>query len=226
MLLTHFMGKKDATTTTTDASGAVITVAPNTAPIPPYYARPDSLSEGAVYNPIPQRVAPLWPLDSLLDITIVVSPSFVAEPLAKVPKDMVVLDETSFLLGNFEENRVIDTIFDVPKQVQNNGTLWAHLYVGLSGSKLDPAAPGYDALRAYHFTYPMTQYITQKRVKKTKNLLAASDEIEVVFIQLYRFPWLYSNSPASQKKRSLPDQSSRPITIPTSPCPSSQILEP
>lgn len=175
----QFTGKKSTTTTVTDSSGAVVNVPANTGDIPPFLARPNTLAEGAVYNPIPQRIAPMWPLDSPLDITIVISPSFVSEPLAKVPEERRVVDEMGFLFGDYKEKRVIDTEFNVPKEVQNNGTLWAHLYVALTGSKLDPSIPGYDPERAFHFVHPLTQYIVQKKVKKTKNLLAASDDDEV-----------------------------------------------
>lgn len=179
--VSQIMGKKSApTTAVTDESGTVIQVPANTAEIPPFLARPDSLAEGAVYNPIPQRIAPMWPADTPLDITIVVSPSFVAEPLAKVPKARIVVDEMGFRFGDYKENRVIDTEFDVPREVQNNGTLWAHFYIGLTGSKLDPATKGYDPARAFHFMHPLTQYIAQKKVKKTKNLLAAKGNDEEV----------------------------------------------
>lgn len=171
---------KSATTTTTDESGAVITVPANTGVIPPFFARPDSLDDGAIYNPLAQRIAPMWPLDSPLDITIVVSPTFVSEPLVKTPKERVVVQESAFVLGDYKENRVIDTSFSVPKEVQNNGTLWAHFYIGLTGSKLDPAVSGYDPAKAYHFIHPLTQYIAQKKVKKTKNLLAAAEETDEV----------------------------------------------
>lgn len=172
--------RKTTTTTMTDPSGAVVTVPANTAEIPPFYARPDHLNEGAMYNPLAQRIAPMWPLDSPLDITIVVSPTFVSEPLAKTPKERIVADEIAFVLGDYKENRVIDTTFPVPKEVQHNGTLWAHFYIGLTGSKLDPAIPGYDPTRAFHFMHPLTQYIAQKKVKKTKNLLAAVEETDEV----------------------------------------------
>ncbi len=169
-----------ATTTTTDASGTVVTVPANTAEIPPFYARPNHLDDGAIYNPLAQRIAPMWPLDSLLDVTIVVSPTFVSEPLAKTPKERIVADELGFVFGNYKDNRVIDTTFPVPKEVQNNGTLWAHFYIGLTGSKLDPATHEYDPTRAFHFVHPLTQYIAQKKVKKTKNLLAAEEETDEV----------------------------------------------
>jgi Cleft lip and palate transmembrane protein 1 (CLPTM1) len=178
---------KPTTTTTTDASGTVVTVPANTAEIPPFYARPDHLDEGALYNPLAQRIAPMWPLDSPLDITIVVSPTFVSEPLAKTPKDRIVVDELAFKFGDYKDSRVIDTTFPVPKEVQNNGTLWAHFYIGLTGSKLDPSTPGYNPERAFHFIHPLTQYIAQKKIKKTKNLLAAVNETEEVRFILWDF---------------------------------------
>jgi hypothetical protein len=180
MLMGQFTKKSGSTTTTTDASGATITVPANTGEIPPFHARPDSLSEGAIYNTIPQRIAPMWPVDSPLDITIVVSPTFALQPLNKVQKDRVVLEEKAFVFGDYKDTRVVDTSFKVPKEVQNNGTLWAHFYIGLAGGKLDPSVQGFDPARAFHFVHPLTQYIAQKKVKKTKNLLAAKPEDEEV----------------------------------------------
>ncbi|KAH8600974.1 cleft lip and palate transmembrane protein 1-domain-containing protein [Bisporella sp. PMI_857] len=170
----RFQGKP-TTEVVKDARGLDITVPANTADIPPFLARPDVLPDGVEYSPMPHRIAPIWPLDSSLDITIVVSPSFAAAPLAKVPKERRVVDEVGFQLGDYKDSRVIDTEFAVPKEVQNNGTLWAHFYIGLTGSKLDPSTAGYDPARAYHFIRPLTQYIVQKKVHKTKNLLAATE---------------------------------------------------
>ncbi|KAH8682801.1 cleft lip and palate transmembrane protein 1-domain-containing protein [Tricladium varicosporioides] len=172
------MGPKQTTTAVTNEAGTVVQVPANNAEIPPFAARPEFLDEGAIYNPIPQRIAPMWPLNTPLDITIVVSPTFVREPLAKVSKERRVVDETGFIFGDFNQKRTIDTEFAVPKEVQNNGTLWGHFYIGISGSKLDPSTPGYDSTKAYHYVHPLTQYIAQKKIVKTKNLLAASDELE------------------------------------------------
>lgn len=179
----QFTGKGKSTTTT-DASGAVVTIPANNGPIPPFEARPDKLDEGAVYDALPHRIAPIWATDSVLDLTIVVSPSFVSEPLKNVPAKRRVVDEVAFKVGDYKEARVIDTTIAVPKEVQNNGTLWGHIYVGLTGSILDPSAKGYDSSRAYHFAQPLTQYLAQKKIKKTKNLLAASNEDEVWIIIL------------------------------------------
>lgn len=173
-----FPGTPPTTVTTTDATGQSISVPANNLPVPPFEARPDRLNDGASYNPIPQRIVPIWPI-SPLDVVIVVSPTFVIDPLSKVPDERVVFKEKNFDLGNSKDKRTIDTSFKVPKAVQNNGTLWGHFYIGLAGSKLDPADSGFDSARAFHFAHPLTQYIAQKKVVKTKNLLKATKEDEV-----------------------------------------------
>lgn len=174
----NFINKPETTAATTDASGAVVQ-APNTQAIPPFHMRPDSIAEGSTYNPVPQRVAPMWETGSELDLTIVVSPSFVHQSIAKVSKDRVVLEEKAFKLGDKTDKRVIDTTINIPKEVQNNGTLWGHFYLGLSGSQLEPSTAGYDPTKAIHFVHPLTQYLHKKKVVKTKNLLSAGNETEI-----------------------------------------------
>ncbi|KAI1853603.1 hypothetical protein JX265_004065 [Neoarthrinium moseri] len=180
LLMKQFVGgNKAQTTEVTDATGNVVQVPANTGPIPPYEMRPKTLDEGATYNSIPQRLAPIWPSDSSLDIIVTLSDTFVPKPIAKTPEQYLVLDEKSFKLGNHSDKRVIETTFDVPSAVQNNGTLWGHFYVGLAGSNLDPKEPGFDPATALHFAYPLTQYIPKKKVAKTRNLLESKDESEI-----------------------------------------------
>jgi hypothetical protein len=98
--------------------------------------------------------------------------------LDKVPKERIVVDEKEFKMTDKNAKRVVDTSFAVPKEVQNNGTLWGHFYIGLSGQKLDPVSKGYDPTRAYHFIHPLTQYLPKKKVIKTKNLLGPANATE------------------------------------------------
>ena len=146
--------------------------------IPAFNDRPDTILGD--YNPIPQNIAPIWPMNSSLDVSIYVTSSIVMPTLTKVDPSTLVLQERDFRLGNWKDTREIDTTFKVPKEVQNNGTLWTHFYIGLHGSSLDPTVGGYDPAKAYHFVRPLNQVMPKKKVKKTKNLLAGSNETEVV----------------------------------------------
>lgn len=175
LLMRQFTGGKPAVQTTTDADGKTVQVPANTGNIPAYLLRPKTLDEGASYSPMPQRVAPIWPDDSKVDIIVTISPSRAPKPLKDTAEDMIVLDEKEFRIGNYSDKRSVDTTINVPAAVQNNGTLWGHFYVGLTGAAMDPTQPGFDPGSAYHFAYPLTQYVARKKVAKTRNLLESKD---------------------------------------------------
>ncbi|KAK3326259.1 cleft lip and palate transmembrane protein 1-domain-containing protein [Apodospora peruviana] len=174
-VMSKVMGTGQKTTTTVqDASGKTVQVAAVTT-VPPYYERPNHLDEGAVYNTIPQLIAPIWPDNSKIDIIVTISESLIPTPLKDTPGDLVVLEEKQFGIGNYSDKRASDRVIEVPTSVQHNGTLWGHFYVGLSGANLDPTQPNFDPGSAYHFIYPMTQYIPKKKVAKTRNLLESAN---------------------------------------------------
>ncbi|KAL8787644.1 MAG: hypothetical protein Q9213_002075 [Squamulea squamosa] len=146
----------------------------NSSTVPAFTDRPTE-AEISNYNTIPQTIAPIWPMNSSLDVSIYVGPSLVMPPLSSVDKDSLVLEEKDFRIGDWKENRKVDTSFKVPWEVQNNGTLWAHFYVALHGHPLDPAAKGYDVAKAYHFFHPLNQVIPKKKIAKTRKLVGSSD---------------------------------------------------
>ncbi|KAH7362998.1 cleft lip and palate transmembrane protein 1 [Plectosphaerella cucumerina] len=167
----------------TDPNGKAYTVPGNIDDIPPYILRPRTLDEGASYAATPQKLAPMWPTDAHVDITITLSDSHNPSPIESLPSDRVVFREERFHMGNYSDKRSIDTIFKVPAAVQNNGTLWGHFYLGLPGANLDPLASGFDVANAYHFAYPLTHYLPKKKEVKTRSLLdgtVVEEEPEVV----------------------------------------------
>jgi Cleft lip and palate transmembrane protein 1 (CLPTM1) len=145
--------------------------------IPSFADRPDpgSISN---YSAIPRFIAPMWPDDSTVDISIYVSPSFALPALSSLPRDTLVLEEKNFVIGDYNEKRQISTSFAVPKTVQQNGTLWAHFYMALAGHQLDPSAKDYQLTKANHFSRPLNQYLPKKKVRKLKNLLESTEESE------------------------------------------------
>lgn len=173
-IMKQFMGGPK-TTAVKDADGNVVKVA-TSSQIPPYSERPARLNEGADYNRIPQLLAPMWPDESVVDIVVTVSSSFVPTPLNELPKSEIVFEEKRFRVGNWTDKRTAEGTINVPTPVQHNGTLWGHFYVGLSGARLDPTRPNYDPASAYHFVYPLTQYIPKKKETKARNLLGAATE--------------------------------------------------
>lgn len=144
--------------------------------VPSFDDRPAPGTQITNYNPIPQIITPIWPTNSSLDVSIYVAPSLVMHPLDSASKDSLVLEEKGFTLGNWKDNRQVDTTFKVPREVQNNGTLWAHFYVALQGHPLDPEAKGYDNTKAHHFFHPLNQILPKKKVVKTRKLVGASGD--------------------------------------------------
>lgn len=183
-VMKQFMGsgQQKATAEVRDAEGNIIKVAAPTQ-VPPYNERPTHLNDGAVYNQVPQLVAPIWPDNSAVDIVVTVSPSFGLTPIKDYPKDSIVFEEKRFKIGNWTDKRTAEGTVYFPTPVQHNGTLWGHFYVGLSGAVLDPTQRGYDPGLAYHFVHPLTQYIPKKKEAKTRNLLADTPEAEEEIVE-------------------------------------------
>lgn len=145
--------------------------------IPSFSNRPDP---GTVmnYSAIPRFVAPIWAENSTIDISIYVSPSLALPALGSLPHDTLVLQEKDFVMSDYNEIREISTSFAVPKTVQENGTLWAHFYIALSGHEIDPLANTYNPSKATHFFRQLNQYLPKKKARKLKNLLEKSEESE------------------------------------------------
>lgn len=164
------VGNKNGNTSTSGASSS----------IPAFDARPESAVAVESYSPIPHNVAPIWPMDSAIDLSIYVSPSLVMPRLKSVPAESLVVQEKDFKIGDWNDKREVDTSFPVPVEVQQNGTLWAHFYVALAGHELDPAAKRYNAAKAYHFFRQLNVVLPKKKVVKTKKLLGGSDNTKEV----------------------------------------------
>lgn len=165
-VISQFLGQKNNGTTT-----------PASSVVPAYDARPTG-DQITIFNPVVQTIAPIWPVNSSLDLSIYVAPSPFMPSLRSVDPARLVLEEKGFVVGDWKENRRIDTSFALPKETQVNGSLWAHFYVALQGYSLDPAARGYDVAKAYHFARPLNHILPRKKVTKTKRLLGGSDEEE------------------------------------------------
>ena len=134
------------------------------------------VAEIANYSSVPNNVAEIWPIDSVVDLQVYVSPSIALSTASGKRQDVLVLDEKNIKMGDFDDVREIKTTIDVPTAVQHNATLWAHFFLGLSGSQLNPTAKDFDPARAVTFFRPLNQYRGKKKVKKLKNLLDSKQE--------------------------------------------------
>lgn len=143
---------------------------------------PSTYSAPAVSTEVgPVTVLPLWPSNTSVDISMYISPSVVMPGFSAMPYENLIVRETGFALDTSKKDyREIQKTFKVPPSVQRNGTLWAHIFVGMSGAELDPASPSYDTSKAYRMLRPLTQYLAKKKVRKTRSLLGGQDETQEV----------------------------------------------
>lgn len=88
----------------------------------------------------------------------------------------LVFSEKSFLIDDWSEHRSISVDIPLSPRVQNNGTLFAHILVGLSGAILDHSDPNYDSSKAYGIVKVLTKYLPKKKVVKTKKLIGGDDQ--------------------------------------------------
>lgn len=164
-----FVGIQFAVKQFTGGAQKAVTPAPNT-------ASPDASEPGA-WSATPMGVTPLWPADQNVDVSLYISPSVVLPPLGAMPAGSLIVEEKGFS-PHGKDLREITTSISVPKVVQDNGTLWAHIFIGQAGAELDPASPQYNPGTAYRMLRPLTQYLGKKKVHKTRNLLESKNEAE------------------------------------------------
>ncbi|KAI5247188.1 cleft lip and palate transmembrane 1 [Aureobasidium subglaciale] len=149
------------------------------APVPSVATGTGQQATGSSYSAIPNMIMPLWQQNTSMDVNVYVSPSFAMPALSQMPAESLVLQERNYHYGDWSDKRQAHTIIDIPQSVQENGTLWAHIYISQSGSVMDPTLPGYDSFKAYRVTRPLTNYLAKKKVHKTRNLLDSSETDEV-----------------------------------------------
>lgn len=104
---------------------------------------------------------------------VYVSPSIVLPAFRSLPTDSLVLEEKNFAVGNYSDTREIDTTIKIPKEAQQNGTLWAHFYVGLSGQQLDPAAKDITQTMPSTSSVPSTSIFRRRRSRSSRTFSLA-----------------------------------------------------
>lgn len=144
-------------------------------PVSPSGSQP--VAQPIDYSIFPHTIYPMWPTNTSVDISMYISPSVAMPMFGHMPPESLVVQEKGFDMEK-KDGRDVHASFEVPRQVQNNGTLWAHIFVGQTGAVLDPANPEYDTHKAYRMIRPLTQYLPKRKIKKMRNLLESQDSDE------------------------------------------------
>ncbi|CAZ82473.1 unnamed protein product [Tuber melanosporum] len=136
-----------------------------------------SPDDPSTYMFVPEKVFPLWPAEEPVDISIYVSELLALPPLSSEQMaSSLVFNEKNFQADDWSEHRSVTVDIPLSQHVQNNGTLFAHIYVSRSGSAMDPTDPDYDSSKAFRIISLLTKYMPKKKIVKTKKLIGGDDQ--------------------------------------------------
>lgn len=121
---------------------------------------------------VPEKVFPLWPMEEPVDISVYVSELLALPPLSSEQMvSSLVFNQKNFQADDWSEHRSVTVDIPLSQHVQNNGSLFAHIYVSRSGAAMDPTDPDYDASKAFRIISLLTKYMPKKKIVKTKKLI-------------------------------------------------------
>ncbi|KAF7294330.1 hypothetical protein HMN09_01162100 [Mycena chlorophos] len=77
--------------------------------------------------------------------------------------------------GDYSDTRVVDLNIAFPPSVRNNnGSLWADVYLAKNGANPNPSHPKFSADDVHHIRKLLTPYLPREKVRKVKSLLSSN----------------------------------------------------
>ncbi|KAI9245316.1 cleft lip and palate transmembrane protein 1-domain-containing protein [Sporodiniella umbellata] len=123
---------------------------------------------------LPDAIAPLWPSGSALDISIYISEDEYFQDYNKIPD----VKSSNIQYGEWFEALEYNVNVKATKTIQNNGTVYAHIFITQEDTAINPRHPSHVADKVVYQRHMLTKLLPQKTVVKQKNLLKKSDEEE------------------------------------------------
>ncbi|CAO3567253.1 unnamed protein product [Mortierella alpina] len=138
---------------------------------------PDGVQEivtGGATGPQPEKLFPLWRPQTKADMFVYVSEEPDFQDFGNL--NSLVWRTNDIELGDWNEDRVVDLSIVPSKHVQNNGTLYAHIYFAKQPAVLDPTVKGFSADNRVYTRKMLTRYYNKKKEFKVKKLVGAKHD--------------------------------------------------
>ncbi|KAK3817984.1 MAG: cleft lip and palate transmembrane protein 1-domain-containing protein [Linnemannia elongata] len=135
---------------------------------------PDGLAQPFAFNP--PKAFPLWDDKTKADLFVYVSEDYEFNNFED--KNSLVWRSDDIELGDWTEDRVVDLSIKPSKHVQNNGTLYAHIYFAKRDTPLSPTSKDFSLDNRVYTRKPLTRYFKKKREFKVKKLVGGKQEVE------------------------------------------------
>ncbi|KAI0824729.1 cleft lip and palate transmembrane 1 [Trametes gibbosa] len=136
-----------------------------------------------VANAVPTAAVPAWPLGIPLAMHVHLSTSPTGDVFSSKwtsghrknqDADLPSLVWNNITFGDWNEKRAAEFTVNLPLSVQNNGSLWADVFLVRDGASPDPSDAAFDPLSVHHMRTMLTKYLPKAKVRKEKNLLGGS----------------------------------------------------
>ncbi|CAH1757098.1 6588_t:CDS:10 [Entrophospora sp. SA101] len=118
------------------------------------------------------KITQSWPLGSNMELRVYISED---EEFSKFDDALaLVLHEKNIVFGDWDDE--IEKFVEITpsKNVQNNGTLYAHIYLTLDKSPPNPNHPAFQNNMSVYKKKVITRYHPKRKIIKTKNLIGGS----------------------------------------------------
>ncbi|KAH7037012.1 cleft lip and palate transmembrane protein 1-domain-containing protein [Linnemannia elongata] len=135
---------------------------------------PEGLAQPFAFNP--PKAFPLWEDKTKADLFVYVSEDYEFNNFED--KNSLVWRSDDIELGDWTEDRVVDLSIKPSKHVQNNGTLYAHIYFAKKDTPLSPTSEDFSLDNRVYTRKPLTRYFKKKREFKVKKLVGGKQDVE------------------------------------------------
>ncbi|KAL5508262.1 hypothetical protein ACEPAH_5881 [Sanghuangporus vaninii] len=128
----------------------------------------------------PQQAVSAWPLGINMSMHVYLSTSPTGDVFSskwtKNWRDSGDADLPHFIwsnitYGNWDDKRFVDLEVPLPLSVQNNGSLWADIFLVQNGHSPDPDDPSFNPSNIHHVRKILTRYLPRIKARKEKSLL-------------------------------------------------------
>ncbi|TCD70434.1 hypothetical protein EIP91_003515 [Steccherinum ochraceum] len=137
---------------------------------------------------VPTQAYLAWPLGSPLAMHVHLSTSPIGDVFSawtaayreNPDKDLPHFVWENLTFGDWAEARSVDLDVKIPPSVQNNGSIWADIFLVKDGASPNPHDETFDPVSVHHVRKLLTRYVPKTRIRKEKKLIKGKDEVEEV----------------------------------------------
>ncbi|KAJ3090478.1 hypothetical protein HK102_003622 [Quaeritorhiza haematococci] len=122
---------------------------------------------------------PIWKQGISTDLYVYLSEDPVLSDFKRNGDASLVWTEKGMNFGDFEVERKKDIVVPVSENVQNNGSLWAHVYLTEKGYSPDPYSPHFSEDKTLYYRKLLTRFMPKKKSVIKKKLVAGDKKEEV-----------------------------------------------